>query len=340
MAQAAPLMLPTAYGGIARLAVARCRDADVDPLPLLNRVGLTPDAIDDPRIRLSVECQVMLLDLAADALSDDVLGFHLAQSFELREAGLVYFVLASSATLGDALKRAERYSTIANEGLRLQTLPGADVGIRLAAAGIPRYTDRHQFEFWVTAVVRMAGHLTGRKLRPARAVLAHSRCGSSGELEAFFGCSVSFGAGEDVIAYDTEAAALPLTDADPYLNDLLVTYCEEALAHRRCPPEALRTRVENAITTLLPHGKARADAVARALGMSQRTLARRLTAEGLSFADVLGTMRADLAMHYLGEKDLSVSEIAWLVGFQEVSAFTHAFKRWTGRTPTQVRAGR
>jgi AraC-like DNA-binding protein len=51
-------------------------------------------------------------------------------------------------------------------------------------------------------------------------------------------------------------------------------------------------------------------------------------------------MRADLAMHYLGEQDLSVSEIAWLVGFQEVSAFTHAFKRWTGRTPTQVRAGR
>ena len=124
-------MLPTAYGGIARLAVARCRDADVDPLPLLNRVGLTPDAIDDPRIRLSVECQVMLLDLAADALSDDVLGFHLAQSFELREAGLVYFVLAScSARRRPEAGRALQHDRAEGLGCKPCRVPMSESGSR------------------------------------------------------------------------------------------------------------------------------------------------------------------------------------------------------------------
>jgi AraC-like DNA-binding protein len=71
--------------------------------------------------------------------------------------------------------------------------------------------------------------------------------------------------------------------------------------------------------------------------MSTRTLARRLADEGLTFARILDDLRADLARRYLGEQDLSMSRIAWLLGYQEVSAFTHAFKRWTGETPSSAR---
>jgi len=95
--------------------------------------------------------------------------------------------------------------------------------------------------------------------------------------------------------------------------------------------------IENAISSFLPHGKACVEDVARALGMSQRTLARRLSAEGLTFSRVLDAMRTDLADHYLRDATLSVSQVAWLLGFQEVSAFTFAFKRWTGQTPSQFR---
>jgi AraC-like DNA-binding protein len=102
--------------------------------------------------------------------------------------------------------------------------------------------------------------------------------------------------------------------------------------------EALRTSVENAITPLLPHGRARVEVVARALGMSQRTLARRLASEDLTFTMVLDAMRTNLATHYLRDETLSVSQVAWLLGFQEVGAFTYAFKRWNGQTPTQYRA--
>jgi AraC-like DNA-binding protein len=88
----------------------------------------------------------------------------------------------------------------------------------------------------------------------------------------------------------------------------------------------------------LPHGKVTVAAIARTLGMSQRTLARGLAARGLTLGKILDELRADLAKRHIRDKDLSISEIAWLVGYQEVSAFTHAFKRWTGRTPTEMRA--
>jgi AraC-like DNA-binding protein len=71
--------------------------------------------------------------------------------------------------------------------------------------------------------------------------------------------------------------------------------------------------------------------------MSDRTLARKLSDEGLSFTEVLQQLRRDLAVQYLDDPKLHVSKIAWLLGFNEVSAFTHAFKRWTGKTPSQMR---
>jgi AraC-like DNA-binding protein len=153
-----------------------------------------------------------------------------------------------------------------------------------------------------------------------------------------FRCRVDFGEPRDVLVFASDCANLAVTGADPYLHELLVGYCEQALAHRNRPVEALRTQVENAITPLLPHGRARVEAVARALAMSQRTLARRLSAEGLTFTEILDAMRTDLAVHYLRDATHSVSQVAWLLGFQEVSAFTYAFKRWTGQTPSQFRS--
>ena len=90
--------------------------------------------------------------------------------------------------------------------------------------------------------------------------------------------------------------------------------------------------------SLLPHGKARASEIAKRLGLSQRTSARRLASEGVTFSEVLECLRADLARQYLGDQGLSVSRIAWLLGYQEISAFTHAFKRWTGQTPREARS--
>ena len=134
----------------------------------------------------------------------------------------------------------------------------------------------------------------------------------------------------------SSAEALLRIHADPYFNNLL-KYCEPALTDRRGNESQLRTRVENAISSLLPHGRVAVDDLARSLGMSKRTLARRLSDEGLNFTEVLQQLRRDLAAQYLEDPKLLISKIAWLLGFNEVSAFTHAFKRWTGKTPSQMR---
>ena len=128
-----------------------------------------------------------------------------------------------------------------------------------------------------------------------------------------------------------------MISADPYLNELLITFCEEAFARRRSCSASFRSKVENAIVPLLPHGKPRAAEIAARLGVGQRTVARQLSLEGTNFSEVLDRLRADLAGRYLADRGLSVSEIAWLLGYREISAFTHAFKRWTGKTPREAR---
>jgi len=156
-------------------------------------------------------------------------------------------------------------------------------------------------------------------------------------MAAFMGCDVTFGADVDEVVFFGSAHRLPVLGSDPYLNRLLVRYCEEARSHR-AGGDSFQVNVENAIAPLLPHGKARASEIASRLGMSLRTLERRLAEEGLTFSTVLDKMRVDLSRRYLQDEDLPISKIAWLLGYTEVSAFNHAYKRWTGRTPREGRA--
>ncbi|KLK90131.1 transcriptional regulator [Microvirga vignae] len=304
----------------------------------MRTAGLTASQIQDRQARVNAASEITFLNLVADALPDELLGFHLAEAFDLRESGLLYFVLASSATLGEALARAERYSTITNEGVRLRCHGGSDLSLRYSYVGVPRHKDRHQVEFWSRMLVRICQTLTGTELRPIRVSFAHPRCSASGQLDAFFGCEVAFASDADDVAFARGASQLRLVNADPYLNEILIRYGEEALAQRANPASPIRTSVENALAPLLPHGKGHAGEVARALGMSERTLARRLAAENLTFLGIREEMRKDLALCYLKDASISISRIAWMLGFQEVSAFTHAFRRWTGMTPTQMRA--
>jgi AraC-like DNA-binding protein len=330
--------LPSAFGGFTRFACVRAKKAGTALAPLLRKVGLTIRQIEDRGARINVDDQIKLLNLTAVELRDDFLGFHLAQDFDLRQIGLTYYVLASSQTLGDALRRAERYSTIANEAIILKYLEGKDVAITFTYVGVARHSDRHQIEAWVTALIRTCRQLTGHRLLPIRVKFTHHRSEDSSELDGFLGCHAVFGADADEVAFAETARDTPVVSADHYLNELLTAYCEQALARRRTRRGGLRTRVENAVVPLLPHGRARVDEVARRLGMSQRTLARRLALEGLTFAGILDQLRSDLANRYLSDADLSISQIAWLLGYREVSAFTHAFKRWTGKTPRETRA--
>jgi len=329
--------IPMTQAGVARLVVARLESAGVPVAPLLKRAGLTPELIADSEGRLSVRSQITLLDEAATALKDDRIGFTLARDLDPREIGLLYYVMASSQTLGDALKRAARYSRITNEALVVGCREGNRLIISLSYFGVPRHSARHQIELGMLAALRICRVLTGQNLVPQHFSISHYRSEGTSEMARFVGTEVSFGADRDEFALNLDARELPLIHSDPYLNDLLVKYCEAALADRRGDISNLRTRVENAISSVLPHGKVLVEDIARSLGMSERTLARKLLDEGLNFTEILQKLRRDLAVRYLKDRKLHISKIAWLLGFREVSAFTHAYKRWTGKTPSQMR---
>ena len=329
---------PDALGVPTRLAAARMHEAGIVLKPLLRSAGLSASQINRKDMRIGVASQIRFLELAAKALNDPVLGFRLARDGEsLRLAGLLHYVAASSETLGIALDRTQRFCSIANAGLVLQCVETCNFTIVLRYAGVARHSDRQQMEYFVTWLIRFCRDSTDRRLNPIAVQFIHRRLGEVSELEKFFGCRIQFGADTDQVVFDKKVKRLRLVSADPYLNEILLQYCEEALAYRRSREDPLRISVENAITPLLPHGKARLATVAETLGVSSRTLARMLAAEGLSFGKILSRLRSDLATHYLGDANLSISEIAWLVGFQGVSAFSHGYKRWARMNPTNMR---
>jgi AraC-like DNA-binding protein len=332
--------IPSATGGIARLACARLDKMGKDPTVILSKVGLTREEARDPAIRLEVRTQIKLLELAAEEAEDEWLGFHLARSFDLREIGLVYYVIASSDQLADALRNAERYSQINNEGVRLRfSMQGGTAAIALDYVNVDRHGDRHQMEFWLVTLVRICRQVTNGRLAPSRLKTKHFRKETPAEFRAFFGVDIEFGANADEICFPRPIALLSVVGRDEHLNELLRRYSEEALARKPRERLTVRSKAEDILAKLLPHGRAMASEVARRLGMSSRTLSRKLAEEDASFAEILDQLRAALAKRYLCDETLPVSEIAWLLGYREVSSLTHAFKRWTGMTPRRFRSG-
>ena len=320
-----------------RLACHRAKQEGVEVAPLLRKAGLTLEQIDDHSARLDVKRQIKFLNLVAATLNDDLLGFHLAQKYDLRMIGLPYYVQASSESIGEALRRGARYSSIVNEGIALRLREGRDIAVHFDYLGIARRSDNHQIEFAMATIVRICRQLSNRHLSATRVSFTHRRNNEADEFKNFFGSNVSFGATEDQLCFSSSVEQLSVVQADFYLNELLIGYCEQALKARSMQRSPFGLRVENAITLLLPHGNTGVAEIARKLGVSRRTLARRLSSEGLTFAAVMKNLKQDLAKRHLADDTLSISEIAWLLGYQDVSAFTHAFKRWTGTSPRMAK---
>jgi AraC-like DNA-binding protein len=330
--------LPSTTGGLVRLAYARAVSRGVKLDPLLKKAGLTEQQIRTRGVRIPTRDQIKFVNLVADALGDDCLGFHLAHDFELRAFGLYYYVLASSGTFLEALQRGVRYTSIINEGMRPTCTVGKEIRLAYHYVGISRHLDRHQIEFRIAAAVRLFRQLTSARLQPIRVRFTHHRKEVPADFAKMFGSDIEFSAPVDEITFRKKDGQLPLITADPYLSAVLIEHCEQMLSRRRGSRPSFQSRVENAVGPLLPRGKAQAGNVARELGVSSRTFARRLAAEGMTFSGVVQKLRGDLARRYLADDKLSISQIAWMLGYREVGAFSHAFKRQTGKTPREARA--
>lgn len=193
--------VPMSNGGIARAACARARQAGIPLPPLLKGMEITIRDIDDSRTRLAARDQVKLLNQLADVIGDDLLGLHIAEAAELRDLGLLFYVMASSATLLEALQRAVRYSTLGNEGVAQRCIVGRHIQITLEYIGISRHLDRHQAECWMALIMRVLRQLCGRGVKAQRVRFVHARAHRSRELAAHFGGEVEFNAAADQITF-------------------------------------------------------------------------------------------------------------------------------------------
>jgi AraC-like DNA-binding protein len=324
-------------GLLSRLAYERARREGADVGAMLQRSGLTARAINEKSVPLGVRNQIKFVELVADAVDDKLLGFHLAQTYDPREIGLLYYVAASADTLWESLLRLERYSALVNDGIVLTVKKGNLLRVRFQYAGVPRHSDTHQIEFWMASLIRICRRLTGRDLKPIHVRIIHPRVDDRREIAKLVDGDIETGVNADEIEFPLEVGEFQLVTADPYLNRLCVQCCEETLARRETKGSPLKIKVENAIAAILPHRKIRIDIIAAKLGMSSKTLARRLSSEGCSFAQTLNDLRSALAHRYLADRSLTISEIAWLLGYAEIGAFTRAFQRWTGMTPSAAR---
>ena len=331
-------VLPTATGFAARQAIAALRNRNIEVAPLLRRAGLSEHDLDNRQRRVSAIAQVRLLEYAAEALDDSAIGLHLAQQANLREAGLLFYVTSAARTIGETLPLYERYCRIVNEAVRVKLLPIQNgIIVEFNFVGLSRHHFRQNAEFVLAANLKGMRENVGRNIRPIGVTFAHPRNSNLQAFERFFGCPVEYGSASDQWSFSHETLAVPLITGDPYLLETLQPFCDQAARERNTAVGTLRSSVENELQKLLPHGKANRQTVARALGMSERTLSRKLADEGTTYDELVDQLRRSLAFQYIKAPSVSMSQIAWLLGYEGSTSFNHAFVRWTGHSPSAVR---
>jgi len=277
---------------------------------------------------------------AAHLTGDDLLGFARGQRREMRSSGLISYVGASSPTVLDFLKNMVRYRRVFTDAIDVNSEDLASKGLLKWQFNVPQGVKRRQYvEFAASGLVHALRQVSNRKICPEMVTFRHARNADTVEFDRYFGCDVRFGTPENSYRFKASDLALPLMTADDELYKILRNCCENTLQikARNVPP--LIVQVERMISDRLTKGEATQEDVARALGMSPRTLSRRLADEGVSFFKVLEGLRQSLAESYLRDSKLVLAEIAFLLGYSGLNSFSDAFKRWTGKSPGRYRNG-
>ena len=323
----------------ARHAVARLEEAKQPVADILAAAGIDPLALKQDGGRIAFRQHALLLDRAAEFSGDDCFALNLAaQPVDIRDVGLLAYVGLSSKTLAEAIGNLTRYLAVLNDAVRIDLQLQGDPTIVAFDVTDATVRSRQQVtEFAVANLVRGLRFITRRDLRPVEVAFLHPRSRGIDAFKRFFGCPVRFAQPRYAVSFARLQLDIPIATADHRLLAVLTGYCQEVLADRQPVSSGLRHEVERVLMNLMPRGEVGTKAVARELGVSVRTLSRRLKDGGASFLGILDELRADLAKKYLGDKSLSLAEVAYLLGYADASAFSHAFRRWTGKTPNQMR---
>ena len=314
------------------------RRRGIDAEKALSEVGLDMGTIDREGVWISFLQHAALLDIAARESGDDLFGLRVALQLDPRDLGPIGYVGLSARTLGDALLNLERYLATMSEAWTIELSVHDDlVQVALKPTHLSFFRYRQASEFRSCAFVRACQFVTKTEITPQEVKFAHRCDGDPREHQRVLGCPVTFGHSPNQVILSYTDLATPIATADDRLLRILTSSCEEVLRKREGGKPEHIAKIERCIIDLLPTQHAKARNVATELGMSERTLVRHLAESGTSFSEILNQLRHELALKYLCEPGLNLSQVALLLGYSNQSAFSAAFKRMTGRSPKEMR---
>src|SRR6185312_859426 len=321
-------------------AYMRARGADAGEA--LRRAGLEPRDLADPDRRVPLIRYLELLEICAELLADRQFGLKFGAQYEPRHAGVVGNIALASRTVGEAFDAMGRY---------LPTMVDAAVhGVEVSEGVVyvyyidPLMMSYRQKADWTIAfacnLMRVGlGDLHWTPQEVLLPQLADETPAERRARAAIMGDTIRIGHPWAGIRFDAGLLARPMATADAMIESLMRHYGDlrlAALPERRGEIEQLRREIAH----LLVKGDSSIERLAKAAGTSVRTLQRRLKDAGVNYSDLQNDVRKALALNLLENETLALSEIAFSLGYAEVSAFNHAFRRWVGQSPGDYRRER
>ncbi|MBN1210232.1 MAG: AraC family transcriptional regulator [Myxococcaceae bacterium] len=303
---------------------------------LLERHGVDPSLLEVLDARVPHALLVDLWEQVPRRLNDAALGLHLAQTVPPGTFDLVEYCMRNSADLAACYQKLTRWQRLLHDAASYHLEREGDVA-RIAHRPTPSLTvPPHAIGFILAKLLMIGQNLTGVAFSPRSVSLTYARPSDDTEHRRVFGAAVRFSQPEAHLEFDRALLDLPIRGTDPQLAAVLDRYAQHRLAELPQAVELvdeLGQRIRQALRGTVPD----AATLARQMGMSTRTLSRRLHERGLTYQEVVDEARRELALRHLLNKDLKVIEVAFLLGFSEVSTFYRAFRRWTGTTPAAYR---
>lgn len=331
-------MLPPDTGRAMRAIrlLAAATEYGLDPEGLRRRAGIAADQIDDPDKRIPEPNILKLYDLLANQVPDPDLGLELGTRIDIRQAGVLGYAIMNSPTLGSAMRRLARFSRLLSTRFDTELEEGREVWRLVGRQPPPRPGFRPPTDDADSALVTGLRQITGRQIDPVEVCLPYTRPREILRLRSVFRCDLVFEPSRSYLTFRAADMSLPILNAEAKLAEYLDRLAEIELAALPRSDTYAR-RVGRSAWRQLSEGQPTVADVAREIGVSSRTLQRRLREEGTSFAQVIDDLRRQMAPALLRDENLAVYEIAYLLGYADPSAFFRAFKRWHGRSPADYR---
>lgn len=315
------------------LAIVRAMKAcDIDVAGVLTEVGMDPALLEGGYSRYSQEQISQLWRRAIELSGDQDFGLKVVAEIRPATFHVVGYAMSCSATLGRALHRFAFYCRLISDSA---TATITDVGDTIVleflfdTGGTPMAYQT--IDTVLAGTLSFSRWIIGEQIEPIAVRLQHAPPKSDAAYRAFFRSPIEYDAPQNCIVFRKADLERPILAADEELASMLDGVANRYLEKRMSGRMAVRVR--DLLISTMTNGAVSKTDVAQRLNMTERTLLRRLKAEGTTFVDVLNGVRQELAFQYLQRPGSTVSDVAYMLGFSDENTFSRAFKRWTGRRP-------